>query len=57
MCSLAIPDKSGNKVKHGDGNFMLIAKLFTNARLFTIYEVNWQICHGKWFTIARLFTI
>ena len=21
-----------------------------NASLFTIYEVNWQIGHGKWFT-------
>ena len=28
-----------------------------NARLFTIYEVKWQIGHGKWFTIAMLFTI
>ena len=33
-------------------NFLVIANLFTNARLFIIYEVNWEIGHGKWFTIA-----
>jgi hypothetical protein len=39
-------------------NFLAVAKLFPNASLFTIYEVNWpslnwQIGHGKWFTIAN----
>ena len=38
-------------------NFLVIAKLFTNARLFTIYEVNCQIGHGKWFTIASRFLL
>ena len=38
-------------------NFLIIAKLFTNPRLFIIYEVNWEIGQEKWFTIARLFTI
>ena len=31
--------------------------LFTNVKLFTIYEVNWQIGHGKWLIIAMFFTI
>ena len=26
-------------------DFLVIAKLFTNARLFTIYEVNWEMVH------------
>ena len=34
-------------------NFLFIAKLFANARLFTICEVNWQIGHRKWLTIAK----
>ena len=38
-------------------NFWVNAKLFTNVRLFIVYEVNWQIVRGKWFTIAMLFTI
>ena len=38
-------------------NFLVIAKLFIKARLFTIYEVNWQIGHGKWFNITNLVTI
>ena len=37
--------------------FLFIAKLFANARLFTIFEVNWQIGHGQWLTIPKLFTI
>ena len=44
-------------VKLGIRNFLAIAKLFTNANLFTIYQVNWQIGHRKWFTIANLFLI
>ena len=36
---------------------LVIAKLFTKANLFTIYQVNWHIGHGKWFTIAKLFLI
>ena len=34
---------------------MVTAKLFTNVRVFTIYKVNLEISHGKWFTIAWLF--
>ena len=31
--------------------------VLSNASLFTIYEVNWQIGHGKWFTIANLILV
>ena len=32
-------------------NFLVITILFTNVRLFTIYEVNWQISHSNCFNI------
>ena len=35
-------------------NFLVIAKFFINAKLFTIYQVNWQLGGKKWLTIARL---
>ena len=54
LYSLLIFIKHYNKILQSN---LVITKLFTNARLFTIYEVNWPIGHGKWFTIARLFTI
>ena len=38
-------------VKLGDMKLLVIAKLFTNARLLTIYELNWQIGSSKWFNI------
>ena len=40
-------------VKFGDKELLVVQNLFTKARLFTIYELNWQIGQGKWFTIAK----
>ena len=40
-------------VKFGDKELLVVQNLFTNARLFPFYELNWQIGHGKWFTIAK----
>ena len=43
--------------KLGDKELFGHCKIFMKARLFTIYEVNWQIGHSKWFNITKLFTI
>ena len=35
-------------------NFLDAAQLFTRSNLFTVYQVNWHVGHGKWFTIALI---